>query len=487
MAGKLFDPLLDRSAFRADLLYFIRLAGNYAAHIFIDVRSRAPSKHRKQMAEWLENDTPVKDKHFQSELVKNAPRFDALKADFTTVLEKMPDPMRTRLAGALQYDHALPLDLGNFTRALDDLREYRHYLEHYDERKRQGRSCPVTDERVLDILGLILLPFLNAHMLGRMRHHGRRLRLRDLDLRYNEAKKHIDAAQTKKRDASKFINGLKKRVDHDSIRDMLTRKYDDPPGEQAVHRIAKEEAKKRRDLEQRKASLLELHRDFFREHTWPRYNLENFLIRFGFIGKGRIQELEKLLGSYGEDEAEQRDFINDIEPLFMLSMDIGLVIHSWLAELEEEGVPLKKTKKIGKTVISIRNTIAHGGWVWDVKDTARNKEIMTLAEILKELSALPERFSIPDAQNWRNQLFTRMEATIQPCKWHRVYAITRPGDDPNQIPAHYVVKRWTVEKRESFSDRTRWRVERRTALRRVASAWMREIATARSHIKSKKS
>lgn len=492
-----FGCLVDNSAFRADLLYFTRLAGNYAASIFIAMRSRAQSKHRKMFAEWLDADPlPVNDTDgtLRRALVHNAPWFDTLKREFPIMLEEMqPDALWLRLDTALQQDHALPLNRLSFIRLLDDLREYRHWLEHYKERKERGDGQPVSDTRLLEILGLMLLPFMGNHLLGRMRHHGRRLRLKGMTRQVERAKSILDKALAGRREASKYINGLKRKSDHETIRRRITTKYGNAPGDQAVHRIAREDAKKRRDLESRKTSLVDLHRRYFIEKTWPRYNYENFLIRFAFIGSGRIAELEELIAKHrggrpATGEGATGDFIQAIEPLFMLSADIGLIIHGWLAELKEQGVPIHKKKKVGSKIIAIRNTIAHGGWFWTVDNpaSAAQGDALRFGELLEALLELPAKFNLYEPARWCNDLLTRTEGALRPCAWHYVYRTPSAGEDPNRSPERHVVKRWTAQKRARFGDKTLWRIERRAALRRVAATWMRDVKRLREQINGQK-
>lgn len=473
-AGEIFGNPLQRPAFRSDLLYFIRLAGNYACSIFRDTRERAQSKHRKQFAEWLAANVADKDDKLWRALVHNERWFDTLKADFPRMIEDMPDAMRNRLDRVVQQDHALPLDLRNFTACLDDLREARGWLEHYDERRAKGDAGRITDERLLRILGLMLLPFMGNHLLGRMRHHARRSGFRRVTEPVNRAKAILESALADRREASRHINGLKRKNDHETIRRHIMQNYGNAPGDQAVHRIAKEEAKKRRDLESRKAALIELHRRYFPDNLWPRYNYENFLIRFAFIGRGRIGEMEALLGG------ERHDFIQAIEPLFMLSMDVALVLHGWLAELEAAGVPVRTRKKVGAVVPALRNALAHGGWFWKVDDPDTPGTSVPFGRILDEMLALPAQFGITEPKRWRNDLLARIEAELRPCGWHRVYRLPQADEDPNRMPAPHVIRRWTVDQRTRFADRTLWRIEKRPALRRLAAGWIRDIQAAQA-------
>ncbi len=498
--GELFGELLDRGGFRSDLLYFIRLAGNYAAAIFIDCRDRAQSKHRRQFALWIETES-VEDRHLRDALVQRKPWFDSLKRDFPRLIEAMPQPMRDRLGRTIVQDHAIPLDLRNFVALLDDLLEYRHWLEHWEERKARGAiPNPASDERLLRIIGLMLLPQLAHHLLGRMHHHARKARLRDRHARADRARAIMNAAIADRREASRHVNGLKRRTDLDSIRAQLIRKYGNAPGGAAVHRIAKEEAKKRRDFESRKASLLSVHQSYFAEGTWPRYNYENFLIRFGFIGRGRIAALERLLGERREGPGGLRhDFIHAIEPAFHLSMDIALILHLWLSDLEEAGVPVRKEKLFKRsyrtvagdaanlatlhyrTIVNLRNAVAHNGWFWEVEDPAMPGTFLSLSDLLGHLLPLPARFGLTDGAERRNHLLTTIEAALRQQMCAYVYRKRGSDDDPNRSPPPVVVRRWTTDTREQYADKTQWRIERRAALRSLTAHWMREVAKARGN------
>lgn len=516
----LLGHLLQRPGFRADLLYFIRLAGNYAVSIVVDCRQRASDKQKAEFSHWLGLDVgksrphaspssspkdlearlwkqflkrnptfissidskPLVKQNNWSDLAFGRPWFDIFKTDFPRLLSEMPVAMRERLSRTLQKDHLLPWTTKEFLAAVEDLSAYRHWLEHPADRIKKGEPRPtLSDGRLLKILGLMLLPFLGNHLVGRIRHHEKRVALRRGKGCADQAAAILADALATRRETSRFMNGLKRRIDNDSIRQHLTRKYGNPPGDQAVHRVAKEESKKRRDLEHQKKAMLDLHRRYFDDHVWPRYNYENFLIRFAFIGRRRVHELEEKLGISG---AQRPDFINAIEPAFMLSMDIALIIHVWLTELEDAGVNVRKAKndEFGPAVPALRNAIAHGDWLWEVEDKSRNKQPYAFKTLLEELLSVPQKGKLSDCAQWQNILLTRLEGALRPCSWTYVHAIAQAGDDPNQMPARYVVKRWTTAQRTRFANRDLWFLDKRPALRRMAAQWMRDIAEARKAV-----
>ena len=510
-----FGVLLGRPGFRADLLYFIRLAGNYAASVIIECREKASDKNKAEFAKWLGMDVgadrkkapiektakaledrlwaqfiarnpslvsaidkkPLIKKDIWRALAFKHPWFDVFKTDCPLLLSEMPITMRERLSRSLQKDHLLPWTSQRLVSAIEQLTKYRHWLEHAEDRIAKGELRPsVSDEQLLEILGLMLLPHLGNHLVGRIRHHARQAGMRGMAPATERAKAILALSLASRREASKFMNGLKRRSDHDTIRARITRKFGNEPGDAAVHRIAKQDAKERRDLEHQKAAMLALHRRYFDEATWPRYNHEKFLIRFSFIGRRRISALEEKLGIAAD---ERPDFINAIEPAFILATDMALVIHVWLTELEQAGIPVRDKKAVGAVVPALRNGIAHGEWLWTIADASRAGQNYSFAELLAALLALPALASAGDKRRWRNDLITRLEALLRPCGWTHVYSIIQPGDDPNQLPARYVVKRWTQLDRARFADRSRWRLEKRPALRRLAAAWMRDLTAAR--------
>ncbi len=515
--GDLFAGLVDSPAFRSDLLYFIRLAGNYAAQIFIDMRARAQKKHRAEFQHWLGTEPadasgthnqhqsrkallkklrknyrsaanpkrPDVDDFLWQALILDDGWFDPFKKGFTDIVRNMPGVMQSRLERALKEDHALPWDLRTFEAAIGDLREYRHYLEHYEERSGAG---PVGYTRLLEILGLMLIPHLSNHLVGRVHHHGCKLKLKPRALRGlldNMRQINRDALALRKGE-SKFINGLKRRIDEASIRAMLTRKYDNPPSDQAVKRIAREEKKKRKDLEQRKTALIALHNRYFDEDTWPRYNHFNFLLRYGFIGKSRIAELEDKLFPDVQNMPVSADFIHDIEPLYLLSSDIALVLHGWLSEQADKGLDINDGSKAAKQVRNIRNTLAHGDFFWMVPDLqsddpGRDSSALTLRDIIAAFIALKKEADglSGDAIN---KLITTLEALLKKQKRHFVYLAVE-ADAVNAHPPPIRIRRWSASHQSDYNAGQRaerqMTLQRRNPLRQLVSGWMRELSALR--------
>ncbi|APG62748.1 hypothetical protein LPB140_08045 [Sphingorhabdus lutea] len=482
----LFGDLVKRPKFRSDILYFVQLAGNYAANIFVDMRNRASSKQKKAFYDWLsgvKNDDI--DVRLKEALNNSNQYFDPFKKGYAQILEEMPLPLRDRMERAIQHDHVLPISLKNFIKNLDDLREYRHWLEHYDDRIKKGSPKKISDERAVQIITLMILPFLSAHMKGRIIHHARNMGMRHREIEQFIAPidKIIRDNIASRRDASKYINGLKKRKSNEEIKEFITEKYGNAPSDMAVHRFAKQEKKKRNDLETRKQALTNLYNRYFDKDHWPRYNHENFLIRYQFLGKSRIKEVEEYIIEQNPDK-KHIDFILDIEPIFMLSFEISLIIHIWFSDLEVKGVPIRDRKKLNKLndkaarMVDIRNQIAHGGWIWRIENNAKNGEFYSITEIMEGLFAVLDHPNINDKAQYKNDLITALQGAFLRCKKSYIYENIKDGD-PNQNRARYVINYWSTKNRDKFADRhgvdAKWRVERRIPLRKMAATWMRDL------------
>lgn len=471
--GDMLGGLLPSHAFRSDLLYFIRLAGNYAASIFISCRSKAPSNKRKQLALFLENYT-FTDHHLKEALIQKKGWFDALKVEFPTFIEGMPVYLRERLSHCLQHDHALPMNHRAFSETINTLIQYRHYLEHYEEQERTRRWPSVSDSKLLTSLGLMLLPHLHNHLLGRIQSHSRKRRIK---ISLTTIQQMLKNAVSQRREASRFINGLKLKVDHEALRHSILTKYGNEPSDAAVHRIAKENRKKRQDLEHSKSAMLDFYRTYFPEDQWPRYNFQNFLIRYAFIGAAHIKEIEAFIFQPGFEG--HRDFMEVIEPFFNVSMDIALLLHVWLSELEAEGVRVRNKKTVGSVIVALRNNIAHGGWIWNTRANETHPAL-SLNELLNALLALPHQHQLTDPQQRCNDLLTKLEAILRNVPRAKIYRKLGEGDDPNQRPPPITIRRWTRERRRQYSDTSQWQINKRPALRAIIAQWLREIGEARN-------
>jgi hypothetical protein len=454
-----FDQLESSAAFRADMLYFLRMAGNYVETIFLDTRVKWTGNRSiayKACLGTLATADPQK-KQFMDAMWKQQPPMEfAFKVDFTHLLENLEITHKDNLARRLQWEHALPWGFDAFTRAITNLRTYRHFLEKYDEFISKNKQRPAISD-ILKLLGLLLLPHLHNHLVGRVIHHERKQRLRRA--RFGEAVRTImRAAESDRREASRNLFGLK-------TRQML------PPNERRDRVAYNDRWKARFPL-------------WFADDSWPRYNEHNFKVRFHFIGSANLESLSTALqgdianpkAGYFDDPA-RCDFIREIEPLYYATLDINLILHKFLPELKKSGKKDKDKQGVDPIVTAIRNQIAHGGLFWQVKDKSANNAVYPLQNIFAGMLNLPAAVK-SEAKQRRNDLATAIAAVIKQYARHRVHDNALAADDPNQHPPPLVIHRWTAQKRAQYADRTRYRIDRRPRLRMILAAWKRALDTA---------
>jgi hypothetical protein len=455
-----FTQLETSAAFRADMLYFLRMAGNYVETIFLDARVKWTGNRSQSYKTCLDKlaIADPKKKQFMATMWKQQPPMEfAFKADFTHLLDNLDITHADNLTRRLQWEHALPWDFRAFTNAITNLRNYRHFFEHYDEFVSENKQRPALIE-ILKLLGLLLLPHLHNHLVGRVIHHERKLGLRKA--RLGEAvRKIMRDAESDRREASRNLFGLK-------TRQML-------PRNERQDRVAYNDRWKAR---------FPL---WFAEDSWPRYNEHNFKVRYHFIGLAHLNILSLALqgdpakpkAGYFTDPA-RCDFIREIEPLYYATLDINLILHKFLPE------PTKlKKKTTGKTqpdptVSALRNQIAHGGLFWRVTNKSANDAVYSLKDIFAVMLNLLVTGNT-DVKQRRNDLATAIAAVIKHYAGHRVHDGAKAAGEPNQNPPPLIIHRWTDQKRAQYADRNRYRIDRRPRLRMILASWKRALDAAK--------
>jgi hypothetical protein len=444
--------LLQRPGFRADMLYFLRMAGAYLETIFIDARVNWKDNRLKAYQAIIDarlKKEPTQQK-FLAAMRKQDPGIEfVFKKDFTYLLAHLEPTHKDHIKRRLLWEHALPWDFNGFDTVIETLRDYRHYLEHFDEKTGKGEKRPA-DTLMLKYLGLLLLPHLHNHLLGRVIHHERKLALRKKP--YSDAVRSIlREAETDRRETSRNLFGLK-------TRQLL------PRNERLDRETYNQRWKERFPL-------------WFAADTWPRYNEHNFKIRYHFMGQARLKTLGDVLENsssakgYFEDAAHC-DFMRELEPLYYATLDINLILHKHLAEREAAGVEIKSAKKAGALIPALRNEIAHGGFFWQVKNKSSNNDFYPLPEVFCALLKL-----CPDTER-RNDLTTAIAAVIKAYGAHRVHDRQALSDNPNQNPPPLIIHRWTTAKRAKYASKERWHIDRRPRLRAVLAHWKRALDAA---------
>ncbi|MCI5047806.1 MAG: hypothetical protein MRY59_09910 [Aquisalinus sp.] len=380
------------------------------------------------------------------------PVLDPYKADFFTVLKELPQGRKDALARTLRIRHGVPLTFNNFVRALEQLREKRHYLEHSDEKKPDGFS----ETQVLEALGLLLLPALHQQFLGALNAAACRL---------------------------EKCGQVCPRGELAAARHLLAEKAEERKEE--TRRLYGEHISKlsRSDRQDYHESLIAWNRKydaFYPPGCWPRYNLHNFRIRHAFIGKPRLHLIEKALrDSLPESRraAWQPHFSRDIEPLFLLAMKVNRLTDYFcqtLKQCDAEVLSKKQRQRRGAMAVenmgAIRNSAAHGGLFWTIRD--KSGELLSPSAYFGALFAAALKPHVPHSTELKSQIFSRFRDLLQ----EQEYVWVQPRDlsaEHQTPPVH--VKRWTKTVRQRYANRDKWQVDRRIALRQFALVWRQAL------------
>ncbi len=377
------SPLLQRPGFQADLLYFIRMAGTYIEAIFLDARLTWKDNRFKSFQAIIDELAKKEPKHEKqwSALRNKDPHIEfATTEPFKLLLANLATEHKNSLSRRLQWEHALPWSFDVYYQKIETLRKYRHFLEHLRDKPPPGQRPD--DAELLHILGLLLLPYLQNHLVGRIIHHQRRL-------------KHSSPSPLKGEGPISSPSPLKgegRGEGTPKLKQKTPSPNPLPQGERAIIRVAQDilqnaesdrretsrnifglktrstlPANERRDRVTYNDRWKERFADWFATDTWPRYNEHNFKVRYHFIGRKRLKILGDALCAststkgYFSDPAKA-DFIRELEPIYYASLDINLILHKFLFEMEELKLKVRSSKEMQNSIPALRNEIAHGGF-----------------------------------------------------------------------------------------------------------------------------
>jgi hypothetical protein len=489
-----FTALLTRPGFRADLLYFIRMAGTYIETIFLDARVNWKDNRLKSfqtIIDGLKEKNPKYDKNWIA-LRKQDPGIEfAAKDAFKLLLAHLETTHKSSLSRRLQWEHALPWSFDIYYHKVEQLRAYRNFLEHPD-----GKTKPDDDE-LLHTLGLLLLPHLQNHLIGRIIHHQRKLAKPSPSPLGGEGRGEggEGGQHSGFRTSSPQPSPSKEREFTAAVRDILQKAETDRRetsrnifGLKTRQTLPKNE---RIDRETYNNRWKERFADWFASDTWPRYNEHNFKVRYHFIGRRRLALLGTALQSspstkgYFNDPARS-DFIRELEPIYYASLDINLILQKFLFEMKSLKLEVGSAKKMKNSIPALRNEIAHGGFFWAVADKDNAGQVVSLETLFGDLLSLPAKADMPNIKERQNDLITAIAGVIKNYGAHRVHDSEKIGDDPNKRPPPYIIHRWTAEKRARYADSKRYTIDRRPRVRALLASWKRALAMAESNSKSDK-
>ncbi len=475
------QPFEQDAEFRAAMLFFLQQAGHYMGQIFLE---SVPSEHKQirlyaaiksfdeqcyKKEKGLKTVPPEKkrplilDHHLYDSLIPNekgwrSPHLDVFKRDFIAILdEAIGLPQKERLAYWLRYEHAIPRDHDGFVRDLMALRKYRHYLQHPKDRRE------FRDQRIMEILGLYLLPSMHGQILGAMGKAERRLKGRsNWNLRGEilAADEILHQAKQQRRDETKKLYG---------------------------RFLSDREKNERQNRQQRMESWNKRYWRYYPDRAWPRYRFHNFKLRMAYIGRSRLGVMEKLLRQHFAMQSGQPPenyhphFNRDLEALFDLSLRLNrLVLEAcqWMQRADEDHFKKRelRRKKLGAlkygAMQPIRNGAAHNGLLWQVMVLESQEENeyrqLSMEEVFATLFAALSLPHIPDGPDLCGQLKTKIDALLRKYDYHWVM----PREiGPHNEGACKKVQRWTRKERKLYGDRNLWRIDRRHTMRHLIYQW----------------
>lgn len=459
------------SQFRAELLYFLQMANTYIAQIFFLTFN--DGKRLKQLYSWLEENK--NNGWTQQEICKilynnivptidnkRSGYLDIYNADFTILLTRLNEK-DSSLAGAgqrfcnnLRLKNAILRDLNSFCKDIDALREKRNYLKDYDNKKRQNKQ---NDERVIYALGLLLLPKLHQHLIGKINHANTRLRRQGLNYYTNEKPiiLKLSSARKDRANATQILFGKRKKGVIDK--------------------------KLRQDAQIAKETFMRNYYFLYPNGYGPKYNYHQFRIRQEFIGKINMRYIKNLL-NLTEGKIH---FSRDIEPIYNVAMEINNLLDRafWLMQQEDESeekrlksedgqtnrqakTQMKEICCFNKSLRHLRNHIAHNGLFCFYKQGELSAQDV--------FSLIFTGFTQPHVRKSKqriHELASQIENILN--KQNVSWAFEKNPQGENKNPPPIVIKRWTLNNKTKYLNFNKYRLDRRQNIRKIFADWATSV------------
>lgn len=457
-----FLNLMKNPKFRADLFGYFHLVGGYCNAIFTECKNRIRNNNHNKYHEYC--DALQEDDNMRSDFLPTMrhifPKFDAFDKNFTYFLHGLPENIKASFNNRLKNDHVLPFTCDQWQIILDQLREWRNFLQHFDEWHQKCKVPAISSEQMLYRIGLFLLPHFHNHLLGRIRH-------------YNTA-----TACLSEQNIAKIDDIFREAI---AVRKQLTINRNSSRKKDFLTK------KERKDKENSKTAWMAKYVHYYPKGHWTVYKLHRFQTRYYFMGKSTIYHLEQML--IAQDSRKTPDaichFKNETEALYYLSLDIQLILSRFLHIYEAQGVKIRNKRKMGKTIPLLRNSIAHGGLFFQIdknygQDDSQ-RDIISVKEIFYEMLFLPKKSGLQHPKEAVNQIFTAIEGRINANNFVEIYPIAA-NDDPNQTPAPIKINHWHKNNREKYHNREKYRIDRRYRIRKICAQWLKDLRTARAEI-----
>lgn len=434
--------------FRSDLLFFIRLAGTYAQTIFWQAFPRSAMARRKKMFNLAKQVIPENKAVFRAAVLdpqkRHSKTTDLFHKGFLSLLAQIgQDPTAQKIfTDGLKQEHGIFWRFDELLEFLEALMEKRHYLEHYEERRKKNLSF---DNRMnlkaMEALGVLLLPEL-CNMLEM---------------------------------SAKAVKGKSARSVADDIHTLLA--WCKQERSKSIQLMFSEERKRSKLDKRRRKSLAP---DADNAQVWLKsyytlgisptdYRLFQFKRRYDFIGQQNLRLLFRALGAplqqksraliYESSPTAKLSFRYDVEALYLLAVRIGAVIHRFLDYAPKDN----KGKFSDPTLKAIRDSLAHNGLFWDIR--MPNNQPLSAEEVFQAVMA-------PLPMGLRSQFCDRMEVLLR----RENHAVLHSVMDGH--PKTEKIRRWTDDRRVAAKQSSDITVSHRRSIRKVAARWMRALQQA---------
>ncbi len=537
------SPLEKEQSFRSDFLFFISMVNGYIDSIFWDYfdfeKAKNDKKKRRRKKCLLDYIDEMESEGYISESGSNRFLVESLRKcghgkpidcfgkgfeDFLKEephclpqeLEGFPVVMRLGLAQKMADEHAIffpgyeeimhiegkeaALDnaklineyFSNFTDMIANMRVKRNYLEHYSD----GKVDKSDNQKIIETLGMFLLPSIHNLMVGRMKHYCAKLsdnECKSTQITIEEIEKILAQERKKRKERIKELYSF--------IRSKDNKRY--------KRNKTKRKSLANRDFDWKKEhELLGAEAAGYREHE--------FRIRYYFISKKRYKRIKELLG-YKKDipiSEQNISFRRDIEPLFMLGVKVNFILHDALSscinynyekELEKRYLKIKiggsKAQKRRRSEIrrcksspdaasrrlrmlrKVRNPIAHNTMFWDIERDVGNEnnkcsnsgkrvEYMEFDEVLSTVFEAIRKSRVKN----HYEISSRMKSRLLDLFRRENYSSYEEKEDfkeGEKIKERIIfkkVKRWTPSRREELK-KPRYKLRKRNAIKSVVGKW----------------
>lgn len=441
------------AGFRADELYFVRLAGVYLQSIFWDVFPAKATRREQMFAlakQRINRDThpelydSILDARTRSQHV-----MDCLSGVFREFLkcflEEENKELRATFQECLRHHHAIFLSLDEFlAQVLAPLIKKRNALEHFEDKNTQKKirkgNRNWDDDAFIHAL-TVLLPPEFWHL-----YTGRILSIRNA-LTDSGKIKYIDEtlatiecifiqSRTRRRE------GTKRLFAEERTRSNITQKH-------------------------KRKALVSLSQDWKMAHTSLNYQRKDdyreweFRMRYYFMGKQNFHNLCRLLRR--GNETTPLGFKRDVEAMYFLATKVNLRIHRYLARLPmvEDDKGKKRLQGIDAEETELLQAIRNG--------VAHNRLFFLLHKRDGSHFSVQEMFSVLLVALQRQGLHNDFKAGLEGMFRKEVFAVVDRRMDAMRQPQK--IRRWTEENRQNYN-RESYERDMRHATRREVGRWM---------------